>query len=125
MMRKGTQPVLKRGVCAVVIRAATLYRPCRNGECVHAELSERSVELLIHLSQQPQRLAVCPQRLRYRPPVELIDEHAAIVVIRILETYQGEHGRSGVRVIRPGIVVAEMAHTGSDHAEPDRRDLRL
>src|SRR5438309_1488583 len=89
LMRKGTQLVRQCGVCAVVVGAATLYRPRRDGERVHAELSERSVKLFIHLSELPQGLTALPQRVRYCPGVELIDEHAAIVVIRILETNQG------------------------------------
>src|SRR4029078_3352124 len=92
---------------------------------VHTELAEWSIELLIYLSQLPQGLAVRPQRLRYRPGMELLEEHTAIVVIRFLETNQGKHGRSGVRVIRPHIVVTAVAHTRSDHAKPGGRDLRL
>ena len=65
------------------------------------------------------------QRLRHGPSVELIDEHAAVVDVRILEADQREHRRSRVRVIGPRFVVTVVTHAGADDAEPGRRDLRL
>ena len=90
--------------------AAALDRLGRNDERIRAELPEGSVQLLVDLAEPSQRFSVGPQGVRYRPRVELIDEDAAIVLVGVLKAHESEHGRSGIRVIRPRRVVVAVSH---------------
>gem|GEM_PF-5562253 len=76
--------VFEIGIGAVTGRIA-LQRPRRDNQACQAKLPHTSIDLLVHLGQLSQGVAVRTQRLRYRPVVQILEEHTAIMRIVVLQ----------------------------------------
>src|SRR5436190_7954086 len=88
---------LERGVHRVVRRGAGQRRR-RDREAIHAELTERRIDLLVQATELLVAAGIVIRPHRF-------GQHATLVHVAVAEAEEREHGGSHVRVIGPGLRV--------------------